>query len=124
MINHSLVVAVQQQLIQDRGLNTDSSDVGKLQASLMRVENRIQYGIIRTHIEIAAWYAAAIARGRCFPDANKRTAYIVLITYLARHGYDFPVSEADHLEDKIVELASGKLDPDSFALWLAEVLSQ
>ncbi len=121
MISHQFVIDVQKSLVIERGLSTEISDTGKLQAALMRVENRIQYGIIKTPIEVAAWYAAAIARGHCFPDANKRTAYVVLITYLAKQGYDLPMDQADQLEDKIVELASGSLDPDGFAVWLTTV---
>ena len=123
MISHQFVIEVQKSLVSERGLDAGISDLGRLQAALSRVENRIKYGIIRTPIEIAAWYAGAIARGHCFPDANKRMSYVVLVTYLAKAGYEFPMDQANKLEDKIVELASGELDPDELAYWLANILS-
>ena len=121
MITVDFVVQLQRELVQARGLSVECSDLGPLEAALSRVENRIQYGIVSHPVEIAAWYAAAVSRGHCFADANKRTGMLVMLTYLEKQGITFPFEHSETLEDKIVDLADGNLSADEFAEWLESV---
>lgn len=69
--------------------------------------------------DIAAMYAVALARGHVFNDANKRTALVTALTYLALQGYDVPRS--DVLEDIMVDVAEGTLDESDLASLLFSI---
>jgi len=49
---------------------------GPLEGALGRIDHAIQYDGLDDVYEIAALYAAAIARDHVFNDANKRTALV------------------------------------------------
>ena len=124
MITIDFLLQLQKELVQDTGLAVECTDTGRLDAALMRVENRVQYGLIDHPVEIGAWYAAAIARGHCFPDANKRTAYMTLLIFLEANNYRLPMDHAEELEDRIVALAADKTDADTLAGWLFSVFGE
>ena len=64
-------------------MNFEGARCKPLDSVLGRVDNRLAYGIIEKAFELAAHYAAAVARGRCFNDTNKRTAFCSLYAVLA-----------------------------------------
>lgn len=49
-----------------------------LDAALARVDNRLAYGMVNDIFDLAAAYAVTVARGHCFNDGNKRTAFRVM----------------------------------------------
>lgn len=57
-----------------------------LERALARVENRLAYGMVGDVFDMAAAYAMAIARGHCFNDANKRTAFRSMQVCLDMNG--------------------------------------
>lgn len=118
MVDVEFVIAVQEMLVRQQGLAAKIPDAGRLESVLGRVENRIAYGLIDHPLEAAAWYAAAISRGHCFPDANKRTAFVVMLTVIEKSGYAVQPEKADELEDMVVELAADNTDPESLYKWL------
>ena len=68
--------------------------------------------------EIAAAYAFGISKAHAFVDGNKRTAFVVAITFLRLNGYSFrpaPVEGVNMMED----LASGHVSEAEFAKWLS-----
>ncbi|KGJ20414.1 type II toxin-antitoxin system death-on-curing family toxin [Paracoccus sanguinis] len=91
-----------------------------LEGALARVENRLAYGLVEDVVGLAAAYAMAIAQGHCFNDANKRTAYRVLIVVLDMNGAPVPVMAEDIIGQKIIALAQGKIDDGALADWLRE----
>jgi len=91
-----------------------------LDGALARVENRLAYGLVEDVVGLAAAYAMAIAQGHCFNDANKRTAYRVLIVVLDMNGAPVPVVAEDIIGQKIISLAQGKIDDGALADWLRE----
>jgi death-on-curing protein len=88
-----------------------------LESALARVDNRLAYGVIGDIFDLAAAYAVAIARGHCFNDGNKRTAYRVMYVCLDINGIepDWPMPEAG---DTIIRVAQGALDEGDLAEWL------
>ncbi len=96
-----------------QGLAMDKS----LEAALERVQNRLQYGFISDVFDLAACYAAFLAKAHCFNDANKRTAAAVLFFILSANGVeiDFP---GFTLGDWIIEIASDRKSEIEFANWL------
>lgn len=89
-----------------------------LEAALARVEHRLAYGLIGDVSDLAAACAMAIARGHCFNDANKRTAFRVMQTVLDLHGMTEPPVDAETAGDLIVRLAEGRLGEGDLAEWL------
>lgn len=91
-----------------------------LDSALARVENRIAYGLVEDVYDLAALYAMAIAQGHCFNDANKRTAYSVMITILDLNGAATPAAPVNVIGDRIIALAQGQTDEVAFADWLRD----
>lgn len=61
-------------------------------------------------------YAVAIARGHVFNDANKRTALVTALTYLALQGVE--LAREPFLEEVMVWVAQGELDGEDLSLIL------
>ncbi|WP_429949315.1 type II toxin-antitoxin system death-on-curing family toxin [Comamonas sediminis] len=81
---------------------------GPLEGALGRIASAIDYDGLDDVYVIAALYAVAIARGHVFNDANKRTALVTALTYLATQGIEVRRSAA--LEEIMVDVAQGELD--------------
>ena len=96
-----------------QGLAKDKS----LEAALGRVHNRLQYGFISDVFDLAACYAAFLAKAHCFNDANKRTAVAVLFFILNANGVEIDFPGYD-LGDWIVDIASDKKSEIDLARWL------
>lgn len=96
--------------------------VGPLEGALARIDSRILYEQLDDVFEIAAMYAVALARGHVFNDANKRTALVTALTYLAIQGYDVPRS--DELEDIMVDVAEGTLNEKELADLLFSIATE
>lgn len=82
-----------------------------LDGALARVETRVMYGEVDDAASLAAAYAMAVARGHCFNDGNKRTAYRVMSLVLWLNGAGRPgLGTVEETGDLIVETAKGALD--------------
>ncbi len=88
-----------------------------LDSALARVENRLAYGTIGDVYDLAAAYAVAIARGHCFNDANKRTAFRTMYAALALNGVrmDFDTEAVGRV---IICCAEGRMDDVDLSGWL------
>ena len=95
------------------GLVLDKS----LEGALARVENRLAYGMIEDAYDLAAAYAIAIAQGRCFHDANKRTAFRAMDAALAFNGVRAKWT-ATEIGPVIIRAAQRQLDQGELAHWL------
>jgi death-on-curing protein len=84
------------------------SDAGRIESMVTRILNRHVYeGEQDVHV-LAAAYLLAIARGHCFNDANKRTAFASAMLFLRRNGVVVHFSE-EH-EELTVKAAKGDMD--------------
>ncbi|UWE18039.1 type II toxin-antitoxin system death-on-curing family toxin [Herbaspirillum huttiense] len=114
MIDSALVIEIHDLILStEPGLAGDHG-VGPIEGALARVENHIHYQDLDDVFEIAAMYAVAIARGHVFNDANKRTALVTALTYLALQGIE--LSREPFLEEIMVWVAEGVLDVEELAL--------
>jgi len=98
-----------------QGLAMDKS----LEATLLRVQNRMQYGFISDVFDLAACYAAFLAKAHCFNDANKRTAAAVLFFILNINGVEIDFPGYD-LGDWIIAIATDKRSEIELAQWLRD----
>ena len=85
-----------------------------LDAALARVDNRLAYGLIEDAFDLAAAYAVAIARGHCFSDANKRTAFRAMYAALALNGIRIAWT-AEDVGPLIIRCAQGLLEAGDLA---------
>ncbi|WP_333817628.1 type II toxin-antitoxin system death-on-curing family toxin [Tabrizicola sp.] len=90
-----------------------------LAATLARVENRLAYGMVPDVFDLAAAYAMAIARGHCFNDGNRRTAYRTMHVCLELHGITVPW-DTEEIGQIIIRCAQGLMADGDFADWLRD----
>lgn len=88
-----------------------------LDGALARVSNRLAYSLITDVFDLAAAYALAIARGHCFNDGNKRTAFQAMDVCLDLHGVQIAWNTED-VADIIIRAAQGLVDEPTLADWL------
>lgn len=90
----------------------------KLEGALGRVENWLTYGGSEDVFSIAALYAVSIARSHALPDGNKRTAFLVMTTYLALQGFTL-TGDVETLAQLMVDVASGNVPHEALVARLA-----
>ena len=88
-----------------------------LDAALARVDNRLAYGMINDVFDLAAAYAVAIARGHCFNDGYKRTAFRAMNAALALNGIRITWDTVD-VGQTIIRCAQGVMADGDLADWL------
>ena len=108
MINLELVLEIHTAILESEAGLKGTPDVGKLQGALARIDNWILYENTDNIFDIAALYAIAIAKAHAFPDGNKRTALVTLLTYLDLQGVEIPPNH--HLDEVMVKVAAGEID--------------
>ena len=110
-----VVSAHDEQLAEHGGLD-GIRDRGALESALTRPKNLAAYETPDA-AALAAAYAFGIARNHPFADGNKRTALVVLETFLNLNGF---VLDADDVQCvlTILELAAGSLSENGLAHWI------
>ena len=68
--------------------------------------------------EIAAAYVLGIAKAHAFVDGNKRTAFVMALTFLRLNDFAFRPSPVEGVR-MIDDLAAGQVSQGEFAKWLA-----
>jgi death-on-curing protein len=98
-------------------------DTGLLESALSRPHNLLGYLEPPPDlVDLAAAYAFGITRNHPFLDGNKRTAYIVMRTFLLINGKDIVASEDDRY-DTFIRLAASELTEADLADWIREHLN-
>ena len=88
-----------------------------LEAAIDRIDHRTGYGLIADVYQLAACYAAFIAKAHAFNDANKRTAFAALDTVLAINGIEL-VFEPEAAGNMIIKVVTDNADENDLAAWL------
>ncbi len=107
------------QIAQHGGL-TGIRDQGLLESALSRPQMKAQFGDVDL-ATLGAAYAYGLARNHPFLDGNKRTALVVMETFLVLNGFEIA---ADNVEVVAVMLsvAAGEVSEDDLVLWLRSQL--
>ncbi len=119
MITLELVLAVHDAILDSEAGLKGSADTGRLESALSRIDNWQQYADTQDIFEIAALYAVAIAKAHAFPDGNKRTAMVTMLSYLDLQGVSIAVNCG--LDDIMVAVAAGYIGFKELACLLAEL---
>ena len=92
-------------------------DMGLLESALARPKNIFTYAEQSPSLaQLAAAYARGIVANHPFVDGNKRTAFIVALTFLLRNGFIVTASK----EDRVLtfwNLAAGEISEEQLAAW-------
>lgn len=88
-----------------------------LDSALARVDNRLAYGMINDIFDLAAAYAIAVARGHCFNDGNKRTAFRSMYVCLDLNGIQMTWDTVE-VGQIIIRAAQGLIEEPDLADWL------
>ncbi len=111
--------AIHQRQIAEHGGINGIRDENLLSSALARPQNLKAY-IENVEIsQLAASYAFGIAKNHPFLDGNKRTAYVVMRTFLLLNSFDIEAAQEEKYLT-FLKLAEGTLSEDELFEWIKE----
>lgn len=120
-ITTDVAMAAHGEQLAEHGGPTGVRDPGALDSAMMRPRHLADYGEPDI-AALAAAYAYGIARNHPFVDGNKRTAAVIMETFLMLNRHRLTASDAE-LVVAVVALAAGELSEEELADWLRQHLS-
>jgi death on curing protein len=115
-LSRQLVDAIQEDQRQQHGGNAGVVNDGSIESALARARHRFEYSGAGL-LECAACYIFGIAKNHGYVDANKRTAYMVGLTFLRVNGLRVDASPEDVFR-LMLEVATDGMDESAIAEWL------
>jgi death-on-curing protein len=115
-VDSDVVLAIHEEQLAEHGGADGVRDIGLLESALARPQNLLAYGSPDL-ADLAAAYAAGIARNHPFIDGNKRTAWVVAETFVELNGSEIAADDAGAYE-VMLSLAEGRIDESAFAAWM------
>jgi len=116
-IRQDVVLRIQEAALALHGGLEGVRDLGLLESALARPENLFCYSDQAPSLaRLAASYAKGIVADHPFVDGNKRTAFIVSVTFLKLNGLQLTATK----EDRVLtfwDLAAGTISEDQLAQW-------
>ncbi len=117
-IRDEVVLAIHSRQLAEHGGLEGIRDEGLLQSALCRPKNLLAYAESPPDVvDLAAAYGYGIVKYHPFVDGNKRTAYIVMRTFLKLNGHDLQASDEEKYQIWI-DLATGGLSEIELAEWI------
>lgn len=111
-----VVLAIHDAQLAEHGGPAGVRDMGLLEAALARPRQLIAYGEPDL-ADLAVAAAFGLLRNHPFVDGNKRTALVVLETFLALNGRALRADDAACVET-VLAAAAGNLSEPAFAEWV------
>jgi death on curing protein len=116
-IRDDVVLAMHEESLLLHGGPEGIRDLGLLESALARPKNLFAYSEEPSPLgRLAAAYAKGIVANHPFVDGNKRTAFMVSVTFLRLNGLDLTAPK----EDRVLTfwaLAAGEISEDQLAVW-------
>jgi death-on-curing protein len=109
-IDDALVSMIHGRQLAEHGGHEGIRDASLLQGDPARPLNHFLYTGADV-VDLAAKYIAGIVQNHPFIDGNKRTGFVVGITFLELNSYRFTATEADAAQ-AVLELAAGTINED------------
>ena len=119
-VSRKAVLAIHSEQPAQHGGLSGLWDEALLASALARPQNLAAYEHPSPGL-CAAAYVFGIVRNHPFNDGNKRTGFIIAVTFLLLNGFYMNASEADVVL-VIMQLADGSLTEEALALWFEEVI--
>ena len=111
-----VVFAAHEQSLAQFGGSAGIRDEGLLDSALGKPLNLFASGEPGL-FELAAGYAFGLVKNHPFIDGNKRTGFLVAVTFLELNGYAFRAGEVDAALQTLA-LAAGEMTEAAYAEWL------
>lgn len=112
------VYAIHSRQIAEHGGLDGIRDKGLLLSALARPQNLFAYSEESPHISaLAASYAYGVAKNHPFIDGNKRTAFVLMRTFLLLNNYDIEATQEEKYLT-FLKLAEGDLSEDELTNWI------
>lgn len=117
-VSEKIVLAVHEDQLVQHGGSSGIRDKNLLGASLARPKHLFTYSS-PTILDLAAAYGYGIAKNYPFVDGNKRTAFMVMYTFLGLNDYWLEVPEPE-VVIKMEGLTTNQETQESISLWLKD----
>jgi death-on-curing protein len=117
-VREDSIVAAHDRQLAEHGGPSGLRNAGGLKSALARAPNLAAHGDPDAG-ELAAAYAAGIARNHPFADGNKRAAWIAARLFLRLNGVALSY-DRDEATRIMLALAAGEVSENEFASWLRE----
>lgn len=116
-IRQDVVLSLHEEALLLHGGAEGVRDLGLLESALARPKNILAYSQLPpSFAQLAVAYAKGIVANHPFVDGNKRTAFVVSVTFLRLNGLQLTASK----EDRVLtfwSLADGSLSEDQLVQW-------
>ena len=115
-LSRQVVDAIQEDQRQQHGGNAGVLNAGSIESALARARHRFEYtgaGLL----ECAACYIFGLAKNHGYVDANKRTVYMVGLTFLRVNGLRVDASPHDVIQ-LMLDVATDVSDEPAITEWL------
>ena len=114
------VVELHRLTIEQSGGASGLRDLGALESAVAQPRMTFrQEDLYPTMVEKASALCASLVQNHPFVDGNKRVGHAAMETFLVLNGFEIDAS-VDSQEKIVLALASGELDRNGLADWLAE----
>lgn len=117
-VEEAVVIAIHRRQLAEHGGTDGIRDRGLLESALFRPKNQLAYSN-PTIFDLAAAYGYGIVKNHPFIDGNKRTSYVVTLTFLKLNSYALQVSAAEKY-DFWIRLADSLITEIELARWIKE----
>jgi death-on-curing protein len=118
-VEQRVILVVHDRQLAEHGGSPGIRDAGLLESALSRPVNAYLYETPDL-CDLAALYAAGIARNHPFIDGNKRTAFMAAYIFLRSNRLSLHATE-DEATATMLALASGSMTEQAYADWLRSV---
>lgn len=115
VVREVVLILHEQSLAQFGGL-AGVRDEGLLDSALGKPRNLFAYAK-PSLFDLAASYAFGLVKNHPFIDGNKRTGFIVAVTFLELNGPRFVAGEVDATV-RTLALAAGEMSETAYSAWL------
>lgn len=113
-----VVLAIHEAHLAEHGGPAGVRDAGLLESALARPLQIEAYGFPKPDLAaLTAAYGYDLARNHPFVDGNKRTALVVMETFLNVNGWELDATNVDCVQE-ILLLAEGEVEESVLAEWL------
>lgn len=117
-LSESVVLAIHEDQIRLYGGTYEIRDSAALDAALHMRKVQFEGQFLHTTIyQMAAAYGFHLSQNHPFLDGNKRTAGMVMFTFLRLNGLELSATEIDYYQ-VVMEVASGHMSKEQLAKWL------
>ena len=110
---------IHERLLAEHGGLPGVKDENALESALHRPLNKFAYEPDSDLFALAAAYGFALATSHGYSDGNKRTAYMVMYSFLLVNGYEIDVSQ-QAVVALMLDVATRRVSEEALSVWLRE----